>query len=160
MASWLLAAGMVSCLLFLPLHGQEVFGYYRCPSSNALNAQWKRVPQNDTAFSVSKQKGRSFTKYVILYQDIKVKFKIENDVVWRLDSIGVHLEKLSPPHHVTFCWFHTNNDPKWRIGYRVSRAKYVSKSIQIDIFPKPEYADYPVEAPHNALKTRKKPNPC
>lgn len=46
----------ILCLLFLPLHGQKVFGYYRYPSHNGLNSQWKRVPQNDTVLSVTKQK--------------------------------------------------------------------------------------------------------
>lgn len=145
----------ILCLLFLPLHGQEVFGYYRCSSSNGFNSQWKRVPQNDTVLSVTKQKGRLFTKYVILYYDIKIKFKIENDVISRLDSIGVHLEKLPPPHYVTFWWFHTNNNSKWGIGCRVPGAIHESKSVQINIFPEPEYSiNCPLEASHNALKIR------
>lgn len=145
------------CLLFLPLHGQEVFGYYRCPSSNVPNSQWNRVSQNDTVLSVSKQKGRLFTKYVILYHDIKVEFKIENIVILRLDSIGVHLEKLPPPHSVTFWWFPTNNDPKWGVGCRVPGTIPGSKSTQINIFPKPEYStNCPLKASRNALVLRKR----
>ena len=145
----------ILCLLFLPLHGQKVFGYYRYSSYNALNSQWKRVSENDTALSVAKQKGRLFTEYVILYHDIKVKFKIENDVVLQLDSIGVYLEEHLPPHHVTFWVFPTNN--YLGIGYRVPGVIHKSKSTQINIFPKLEYdMNCPLEAPYNALKIRKK----
>lgn len=147
----------ILCLFFLPLHGQKVFGYYKSPSSNVLNSQWKRVSLKDTVLYVTKQNGRSLTKYVILYYDIKIKFKIENDVILQLDSIGVYLEKFPSPHHVTFCCFPTNNNPKWGIGYRIPGATHKNKSIQIDIFPKPEYAEnFSVEAFHNTLKTRKK----
>jgi len=144
----------ILCLLFLPLHGQKVFGYYSCPSSNSLNSHWERVPQNDTALSVTKQEGRSFTKYVISYHDIKVKFKIENNVILQLDSIGVQLEKLPPPHYVSFLVFPANN--YLGIGHRVPSVIHKRKSIHIDIFPNPESADCSLEAPHNTLKIRKK----
>lgn len=153
-----LVAIYILCLLFLPLQGQEIFGYYRCPSSNGLNTQWKRVPENDTVLSVAKQKGRIFTKYVILYHDITVKFKIENDVALRIDSIGVRLEKLPPPHHVTFYCFPTYNDSRSRlgIGYRVSGATHKSKSIQIEIFAESEYAlNSPFKVSHNTLKLKR-----
>jgi hypothetical protein len=144
----------ILCLLFLPLHGQKVFGYYRYPSHNGLNSQWKRVPQNDTVLSVTKQKGRLFTEYIILYHDIKMKFKIENDVVLQLDSIGVYLEKLPPPHYVTFWVFPANN--YLGIGYRVPGVIHENKSIQINIFPKPEYPiNCPLETSYNVLKIRK-----
>lgn len=149
----------ILCLLFLPLQGQEVFGYYSCPSSNDINTQWKRIPDNDTVLSVAKQKGSFFTKYVILYHDITVKFKIENDVASRIDSIGVHLEKLPSPHQVTFYCFPIYNDSRSRLGIGtvVPPAKQKSKSIQIEIFAESEYAlNCPLEASHNALKTRKK----
>ena len=150
-----LVAIYILCLLFLPLHGQKVFGYHRPTSYNGLNSQWKRVPENDTALSVTKQKGRLFTKYVIFYHDIKVKFKIENDIILQLDSIGVYLGKLPPPHHVTFWVFPANS--YLGIGYRVPGVIHESKSIQINIFPKPEYAmNCPLEDSHNALKIRKK----
>lgn len=144
----------ILCLLFLPLHGQKVYGYYGCPSCNSLNFHWERVPQNDAALSVTKQEGSAFTKYVILFHDIKVKFKIENDVILQFDSIGVRLEKLPPPHYVSFWVFPANN--YLGIGYRVPGVIHKRKSIHIDIFPKPESADGPLEAPHNALKIRKK----
>lgn len=145
----------ILCLFFMQLHGQKVFGYYRYPSYNGLYSQWKRVSENDTALSVSKQKGRIFTEYVILYYDIKMKFKIENDVVMQLDSIGVYLEKLPSLHYVTFWVFPANN--YLGVGYRVPGVIHESKSIQINIFPKPEYArNCPFEAPYNALKIRKK----
>ncbi|MBR4135613.1 MAG: hypothetical protein IKU03_04285 [Bacteroidales bacterium] len=145
----------ILCLLFLPLHGQEVFGYYRSSSSNILNSHWRRIPQNDTALAVSKQKGRLYTKYVMLYHDIKVKFKIENDVVLQLDSIGVCVEKLPPPHYVKFCVFPSNS--YWGIGFGVPGAIH-DKSIQIYIFPKPGVENFPWESHHIALRTTKRHN--
>lgn len=145
----------ILCLLFLPLHGQKVFGYHRPTSYNGLNSQWKRVSENDTALSVTKQKGRLFTKYVILYHDIKVKFKIENDVVLQLDSIGVCLEMLPPPHYVKFSVFPANS--YWGIGFGVPGAIH-DKSIQIYIFPKSGADIFPWESHNNALRTIKKHN--
>lgn len=152
-----LAAFFILCLFFSSIHGQEVFGYYKISSSNALNPQWTRLSPNDTALSVIPQKRRTLTVYVISYHDIKVKFKIDNDILPLLDSIGVHLEKLTSPHYVTFWCFPSNNDSKWGIGYRVPGTIRKSKSIQINIFPKSECAmDCPLVASHIALKTRKK----
>lgn len=145
-------AFFILCLSFLLLSGQEIFGYYESPSSNFYNFQWQKLPRNDTTFLVIKQERKYSTKYVISYNDIKVKFKIENDILLQLDSVCVHLEKIKSSH-VTFFWMHVFN---WSgIGYSVPPARHISKSIIIQVYPKPEYAmNGPIEAHNNALRTK------
>ena len=49
---------------------------------------------------------------------------------------------------------HVFDDPNWSgIGYSVPPARYISKSIIIHVYPKPEYEmNYPIEAHNNALR--------
>lgn len=140
-------------LLILPIWGQEIYGYYN-DSPDKLCWHWKRVVAND--IFVHKQQKRFLTKYVISYNDIKVKFKIDNSILWKLDSIGVNLDKLPHSHHVRFVWFHTNNGPRWCIGEWVLPVKHKNKSREVEIFPKPEWAiNSSIEAHHNTLKKAK-----
>ncbi len=143
--------------LFIPVQGQQVFGYYKSSSSDDFRTRWEKIPESDTMLSLSIQERKSYTQYVILYHDVKAKFKIANDVVWRLDSISVHLEKLPSPHYVTF-WFFPAPKSIWGIGYPIPPAKHVGESLSIHIFPKSDTAiNFPVKAHHNALKIRKNP---
>ena len=107
----------ILCLSFLSLRGQEILGYFKSPSSDFHNFRWQKLPRNDTAFLVIKQERKYSTKYVISYNDIKVKFKIDNGILFQLDSVCVHLEKIKCSH-VTFFWMHVFDDPNWSgIGY-------------------------------------------
>lgn len=150
-------AFFILCLSFLLLSGQEIFGYYESPSSNSYNFQWQKLPRNDSTFLVAKQEGKYSTKYVISYNDIKVKFKIDNGILLQLDSVCVHLEKIKSSH-VTFFWMHVFDDPNWSgLGHSVPPARYISKSIIIHVYPKPEYEmNNPIEAHNNALRIKQK----
>lgn len=151
-------AFFILCLSFLLLSGQEIVGYYKSPSSDSHNFQWQKLPMNDTAFSVIKQNRKLSTKYVISYNDIKVKFKIDNGILLQLDSVCVHLEKIKSSH-VTFFWMHVYDDPNWSgIGHSVQPARYICKSIFIDVYPKPKFTmNYPIEAHNNALRIKQEP---
>ena len=146
-------AFFILCLSFLSLRGQEILGYIKSPSSDSINFRWQKLPRNDTTFLVAKQEGKYSTKYVISYNDIKVKFKIDNDILSQLDSVCVHLEKIKNSH-VTFFWMHVFDDPNWSgLGHSVPPARYISKSIIIHVYPKPEYEmNNPIEAHNNALR--------
>jgi hypothetical protein len=145
----------ILCLSFLSLHGQEILGYFKSPSSDFHNFRWQKLSRNDTAFLVIKQERKYSTKYVISYNDIKVKFKIDNGILFQLDSVCVHLEKIKCSH-VTFFWMHVFDDSHWSgIGHSVPPARHVSKSIIIHVYPKPEYAmNGPIQAHNNALRIK------